>query len=296
MIDTYFDIAKHIVRLSMPDGWMWETMLPSFRPFHVASSPDGQWMCALVVKTEKPAANLTNAKLLAEERQVLGDSLRLYRLGEGGYVADLRIDPNGETFRMMCNETFDEVQAYIGEAGGQSIDALRGFLMFTFAQAAVLHRTAMIHASVVMKEGKGYAFLGKSGTGKSTHSVQWLKVFRDAELLNDDNPAVRLEDDGQVYIYGTPWSGKTPCYKQIGVPWEAYVRLEQAPLNAFARETGTEAFVSLLPSCSAMRWNSRLYTALCDLVEECSARVKAGSLKCLPNEDAARVCYKGLNE
>ena len=55
--------------------------------------------------------------------------------------------------------------------------------------------------------------LGKSGTGKSTHSRLWLKYIPDTKLLNDDNPAVRIMDNNTIMIYGTPWSGKTPCYK-----------------------------------------------------------------------------------
>jgi hypothetical protein len=252
-------------------------------------------MCSVEVRTEQLQADLSGVKLLAEEREMLGDSLKLYQKGNS-YVADLRITPDGDTYRMVCNRTFAEAQAYIGKTGQASADALRGFLMFVYAQSAVLCRTAMLHASVVIKDGKGYAFLGKSGTGKSTHSSLWLKTFEDAELLNDDNPVIRLEEDDKVYIYGSPWSGKTPCYRNLRVPLEAYVRLEQAPVNVFIHKEGLAAFVDLLPSCSAMRWDGYLYSALCDLVQECTTRVEAGYLKCLPNEEAARMCYNELTK
>ena len=166
--------------------------------------------------------------------------------------------------------------------------------MMLFAQAATLHRTVLMHASVVVKGGRGYAFLGESGTGKSTHSALWLRVFEDAELLNDENPAVRLMDDRHVYIYGTPWSGKTPCYKNWKVKLAAWVRLEQAPVNSFTHKTGIGAFVTLLPSCSAMRWNDRLYAALCDLLEGCIRYVPVGHLQCRPDEEAVSVCYNEL--
>ena len=37
--------------------------------------------------------------------------------------------------------------------------------------------TLMLHASVVTQAGNGYAFLGKSGTGKSTHSQLCLRYL-----------------------------------------------------------------------------------------------------------------------
>lgn len=69
-----------------------------------------------------------------------------------------------------------------------------------------------MHASVVATEtGKGYLFLGKSGTGKSTHTGLWLQQFSDCHLLNDDNPIVHVDSLGkQATVFGSPWSGKNP--------------------------------------------------------------------------------------
>src|SRR5690606_39491454 len=80
-------------------------------------------------------------------------------------------------------------------------------LMVVFGQVGLQHRLILIHASVIAYQQKqGIAFLGKSGTGKSTHSKLWLQHIPDTELLNDDNPVVRLEEDGKAMIYGTPRS------------------------------------------------------------------------------------------
>ena len=39
-------------------------------------------------------------------------------------------------------------------------------LMVAFRQTMLKYNTVLFHASVIEKDGKGYAFLGKSGTGK----------------------------------------------------------------------------------------------------------------------------------
>ena len=75
---------------------------------------------------------------------------------------------------------------------------------FSSAQMGVL----LMHASVIMHQNKGYLFLGKSGTGKAHNTQLWLRWIEGSELLNDDNPAVRLMPNGEVLVFGTPWSGK----------------------------------------------------------------------------------------
>lgn len=277
----------------MPDNMEWRWLLPSFALFECPSLPDDKAICSLKVVDGGIKTDLSAATFLVEVDRVLGERYRLYEQ-DGSYIMDLQMQPGGEYYRMACNTSFTKGYACIGGSGHESGEVLNIFLMMLFAQAATLHRTVLMHASVVVKGGRGYAFLGESGTGKSTHSALWLRVFEDAELLNDDNPAVRLMDDRHVYIYGTLWSGKTPCYKNWKVKLAAWVRLEQAPVNSFTHKTGIGAFVTLLPSCSAMRWNDRLYAALCDLLEGCIRYVPVGHLQCRPDEEAVSVCYNEL--
>ena len=71
--------------------------------------------------------------------------------------------------------------------------------------------------------------------------------------MNDDNPIVRLID-GEAWIYGSPWSGKTPCYRNIKARLGAITRIDRAKENSVDKPSPIEAFASLLPSCSSMKW------------------------------------------
>ena len=136
-------------------------------------------------------------------------------------------------------------------------------------------------------------FLGKSGTGKSTHSRLWLNHIQDTELLNDDNPVIRLID-GEAYIYGTPWSGKTPCYRNEVMPLGGVIRLSQAPYNKITRNNPLQAYASLMPACSCMRWDRRSTDALHKTVESVITRAKGWHLECLPDADAAYTCCSAV--
>ena len=49
----------------------------------------------------------------------------------------------------------------------------------------------MLHSSAVVADGKAYLFTADSGTGKSTHTQLWPRMFGDrAYILNDDKPAL----------------------------------------------------------------------------------------------------------
>ena len=174
---------------------------------------------------------------------------------------------------------------------------LNNILMMIYAFNTACSDTVLMHASVIKKDGKGYLFQGKSGTGKSTHSGLWLKHIPGCELLNDDNPIVHFNrETGEATVYGSPWSGKTPCYKNDSVPVGAFVRLEQAPMNEIQRESPARAFASLLPSCSNLKEVRELNNGVIETVKYLAAHTPVYFLKCLPDREAAEICFNTIKQ
>lgn len=163
-------------------------------------------------------------------------------------------------------------------------------LLFAFATA---HRGILeMHASVVVHEGKARLFLGHSGTGKSTHARQWLAQFHTAYLLNDDNPVLHVDADGKVWVYGTPWSGKTPCYRNERVPVAAIVQLEQAPENSITRLAPPQAYAFMLSSCSGLKVLHEAMDGLHATISAIVLGVPMLKLRCLPDKASAQMCYE----
>ena len=163
-------------------------------------------------------------------------------------------------------------------------------LMVMYALSTANQQTALFHSSVVSYEGKAYMFLGPSGTGKSTHSSLWLKYIKGTELVNDDNPVVRVLDDGSIWVYGSPWSGKTPCYRNVSYPLGAIVDLSQAPENRIRRLKPIEAYAALMMSISGKRWDKQLAEGLHVTENLLVTNAAVWHLDCLPDEGAARLC------
>ena len=100
-----------------------------------------------------------------------------------------------------------------------------------FNRLLINHHGCMLHSSAVVVDGYAYLFSADSGTGKSTHTGLWLEHFKEkAFIINDDKPVLRLEN-GQWFVYGTPWSGKTDLNINVKAKLGAIVFLERAKEN-----------------------------------------------------------------
>ena len=169
-------------------------------------------------------------------------------------------------------------------------------LMYAFRTASLM--TLEMHAAVVVRRGdeaKGYLFLGHSGTGKSTHARQWLAAFEDAWLLNDDNPILRVMDNGEVRVYGSPWSGKTPCYKNESALVGGIVKLSQAPENKIQTISLPQAYAYMLSSASGLKMEQTMADNMFETIKHIITHTPCYHLACLPNEEAAKVCWDGIN-
>ena len=189
---------------------------------------------------------------------------------------------------MRCSADWREVNLYLTDQNTRFAIDNAAMLVYAFATAGL--QTLLFHSSVTVRGGKGYMFLGHSGTGKSTHSRQWLTAFPEAELLNDDNPVVRILPDETIQVYGSPWSGKTPCYKNASAPVGALVQLAQAPANEIKRLKMTQAYPYILASVSGLKVLPQMMDTLYETIAKLLEISPVYHLECLPNVEAAQLC------
>lgn len=267
-------------------------LLPSYEPFLVEQT-DAPRIFTLTIN--KDAVDLNGAGKEIGRFDTPNSRHDVYLLPDGGYkmiVSNSRKEPAAA---FITNADFSSIKVSLFGNKRNWVFGLNNAIMIAFAFSGAQKDLLLIHASVTMKDGKGYLFLGKSGTGKSTHSQLWLKHIPGTELLNDDNPAVRLIND-EVIVYGTPWSGKTPCYKNKQVPIGAFVKLEQYPENIIRREPPLKAFATLLTSTSSMLWDKPLYEKICNTVSAIAMRAPLFHLRCKPDKEAARLSFTNVTK
>ena len=132
--------------------------------------------------------------------------------------------------------------------------------------------------------------MGRSGLGKSTHSSLWLRFVKDSELLNDDQPAVRILDDKPI-IFGTPWSGKTRCYKNLQVELSTILCMDQQPYNKITKISNVNLFTHLLSACSLLKSEKNTLQYILKTLAKIAEKVKGGILENKPEAAAAQLAY-----
>lgn len=287
---SYYKVAGHTFAVTLPQDCAAE-WLPSYTPF-LGNDPETDLLFALTVDDDFYP---TQKGDLIGQFDCGGADFGVYRLSDGSY--QFLISPPGGTYCGLLQTAPDFSTAVIATRGMDEAKAfgINNALMLMFAFAAADKQTLLFHASVIGHAGRGYLFLGVSGTGKSTHSSLWLKHIPGSELINDDNPVVVATPDGAT-VYGSPWSGKTPCYRNVYAPIGAFVRIRQEKQNTITRDDIPQAFASLLPSVSSMKWDDRVYDGICDTLSLLIARVPNYTLGCLPDQAAAELCHTTVTQ
>ena len=286
-----YKVAGHVIEVSQKIGEnFFAECMDNYIPFVENGSETGECLFSLAVEYSESFPEYTEELRQDEEgQQIICGSL------QEKPVFDFRLQ-NKETGMLVCSKDYKVATLLVPVGCSLSLIkfAVNNAIMVLYAIASAPYNTALFHAAVVTYKGKGYVFLGKSGTGKSTHARLWLKYNEGSELLNDDNPVVRIENDengeGLVRVYGSPWSGKTPCYKNEVCHLGAFVLLSQAPHNKIERLRGVSAYAALVPSISGKRWESAVADGLHKTENALAMNAPVWHLECLPDQEAAQLC------
>ena len=289
MESTYkYTVAGHTFCVTLPNGFSPAEHLEPYEPF--VETSDIEPLFSLEFKAVPSVCD----KVCGKVRECLNDEAPYFWIFEDDdhkLSFGFSYTKDHPDCILITSDDYKSNVVYVSEATAVRYAefALSNAMMLLYTFCTAPFHTLMVHASVIAHDGAGYMFLGRSGTGKSTHSRLWLNHIDDTSLLNDDNPVVRYID-GEAYVYGTPWSGKTPCYKNEHLPLKAVVRLSQAPHNKIMRLAPLQSFASLMPACSCRRWDGPSVAALHSTVEKVISKVPCWHLECLPDEAAAILC------
>lgn len=291
-IEHYFVVGGHALTLRFRKKQNRDAMLlPNFYPFRTDSPSSPTLFTLTIDDATTPVAKEQRKRIKSFDTgngQVVVD-----HLSNGGYqfiVKDLR---NRECALLISDKQFAHCQCALKGGRVSRRFGLDTVLMFAYSFASSFHQTLLVHASTVRHRGVGYPFIASSGTGKSTQVSMWLRYIPDCDLLNDDNPIIRIEQE-RAYIYGSPWSGKTPCYRNQKAPVGAVTRIDRAPANSIEKLSPTQAFASLLPACSSMIWDKDVYNNTCSTIGKLIEATNSYILHCLPDKNSAQLCNKAI--
>lgn len=298
-----FLIAGHYLIIKTTNAEATDALLPTFRPFRLEQEEGKKdWQqedknvlfCfsgdeVISLPSDEPDETLT----------VDGATFAVYHSnGEitvSMTLGGLEQQTGGVEHRMRISADRKTVSTDLTLTAPYEEHFLTYLLRTAFGVAAAYHKTLKIHASAIEKNGKALVFLGTSGTGKSTHSRLWLRHIPGSTLLNDDEPLVRVTDDGKVWLYGAPWSGSTACYRNERAQVSAFVLLQQGPENKLTKMGALEAFKVLMQSAAIFRSGREQREHVVSLIYDVLEKVPVYHLINRPDREAVELTHSLLN-
>lgn len=281
----FIKIAEHFIEV---DG---RIILPfNFNPFKVGAEDIGSVISRVMIG--EVDSYIDTDKCKEKSSLDVAEDLFLCKNDDGSYSAAVNVHSSGKMYFMHALPDWKVVTLSADcISKGCPSSVIDKFLMLTFIYASSFYKTVLMHASCIRIGMDAVAFIGHSGVGKSTHSRLWLEHIGNTELINDDQPAVRVSDNKVVRIYGTPWSGKTPCYKDVCANLRGIVSMKQAKENRIVPLSSLQLLVELFPSCSMMKSDGLTFRNIVSTMVEISSSVSGFVLENRPEAEAAMMVY-----
>ncbi len=191
----------------------------------------------------------------------------------------------------------ETVQYYLNLYPGVTRDVIEYMVIGSQFYSHLIERSGlMLHASAVELDGKAYLFSAPSGTGKSTHTSLWVEEFSPrARIINDDKPAIRILPDG-IYVYGTPWSGKSDLNQNIKVPLQGITFISRGEENHIEPADSKFSITNLLKQTIRPKENEARFSLLLGHIDNLVKRVPIYKMRCNMNPEAAHLSYKFMSK
>jgi len=194
----------------------------------------------------------------------------------------------------VAEVTIECSAALVAPAGGGR--AIRSPLRYPLDQVLTMYALAgkglLVHAAGLDRGGRGLAFPGVSGAGKSTFAR--LAGARPGwSPLSDDRVVVRVEP-GDACLHGTPWAGSGRVAERRSVPAEGLLFLEKGASNEVRRISPAECLKRLLPVVSVPWFDRDVAGAGLETCERVARAVPAAVLTFRPDVGAVEAAERFL--
>jgi len=192
-------------------------------------------------------------------------------------IYEMRVSKDGSAADIYC------IPGLNTEHAGYIFHALR----FAFLIAAQQQGMYVIHSASILYKGKAWLFSGSSGTGKSTHTALWNKLYN-TPVLNGDLNIISINGNLPV-TYGLPWCGTSKIFTTASYPLGGIIFLRQAAVNNVVTLTGYDKALSLMQRLVSPSWDAMLLQKNLDFAETIIQKIPVYRLDCTKEPEAASI-------
>ena len=202
-----------------------------------------------------------------------------------------RFVPGGSEVVVRCSPAAVEM------AGGEHV--LRSPFHYPFDQVLTMYALGgsgvLVHAAGLVRDGRGVAFPGVSGAGKSTFArlaaarPGWAPVSDDRVILAPQ------AEGGPCRLLGTPWPGEGQVAENVAAPAGGLFFLEKGAGNEVRPIVAAACLERLLPVASVPWFDRAHLEAGMSILEAIARSIPAAVLAFRPEEGAAAAVERHLD-
>ena len=285
MITRYYCFAGIYIGITMPEELFYinECRLAPFRTDIMKA--DWSFVFECVEKLSAPKGSLVYRESGMHYRVGADHSIRyIHTRADDWTKARVRVEFCGNTVNaevnIDCSQKRIPVKTVLESIAAEHLVARNKGLIF--------------HCSYIDHVGKAILFTAPSETGKSTQADLW-HAFRDAEIINGDRAAIRLENN-VLLAEGVPFAGSSKYCKNRSLPIEAIVYLSQAPQTTIRKIRGYEAFSKLWEGVCVNNWDKVDMEQVSSIVQKVASEIPVYHLSCTPDESAVIALEEALRK
>lgn len=199
-------------------------------------------------------------------------------------ISEVRLLKDGTSAFFYCKPPITE------EFGTQFFHALRHVYLYL----AELRGMYAIHSASILYRGQAWLFSGVSGTGKSTHTNLWQRLYG-TEILNGDLNLLAFEG-GRPVIRGIPWCGTSGIFSKDTLPLGGIILLKQAPTDSIVELPPDKKALLIMQRFISPMWTAKQLEESVKFAERLSQKISVCRLQCTKNDSAAEVMKKWVDE
>lgn len=275
--DTYFAIGSVTIGYHGPNELLYPSLLDFTCSTNAFAAADQHWIIIHNIRNAEPVGQLL---IRTQELCIYyhNDCYDIFFERSSGLM-ECQLSADFHTAKFFCN----------GDICDSMIEELFYGFRLAFSTIAQSMGCYMLHSVSLLYQDKLWLFSGSSGTGKSTHTTIWNRLF-ETPIINGDINCISIDENG-VQVHGIPWCGTSKTYDRKSYALGGIVLLQQSPNNYVEELTTSAQQLYVMQRLISPTWTVPMMDSNLVFAAELTNAVPVYRLHC-NTEDTAAITIK----
>lgn len=282
--EQFVQIGSLVLKLVGPSP----AFASSFEPYYINHSCQADQ--TIRVFTHPPQIRQNGTVLLHNEELIVMDS----------------IEDNNDSYTLLFPTSKQLIEAHLTKDGtyadfycllpfsAELQEELFHAIRLVWLYLAQKNNMMAIHSASILYQDKAWLFSAPSGTGKSTHTNLWNKLF-DTPIINGDLNLIAFEN-GLPVIHGTPWCGTSGISDTETYPLGGIILLKQAKEDCVTELSEDQQQLQVMQRFISPTWSEEMLHHNCKFVSKLAPQILICKLFCTKEDTAAIIMREYIDK